>query len=127
MKPKKRLTHADHWLSLSPREQLRRNRKHFNHQRIIRLHELKARLKMTKAQAWADTFGRQPFPQDPDNPEPTGLTYEERSKHPYYELIEDPDEIRERQQANTARRLAFEESQRNEKTFSVAKSLESDH
>lgn len=124
MKPPKLKTQVDHWLSLPPEEQLRRNRKHYQHQRILRMHEINARQNMTKAQAWADTYGKEPLPQDPDNLEPKGLTYEERSKHSYYELITDPDEIRDRQQANTEHRLAYEKSKRTTKTYSIAKHLE---
>ena len=110
MSLRKRKTQVDHWLELSPEEQLRRNRKHYQAQIALRQHELQARANMTPAQVWADKFAREPLPQDPDNPFPTGLTYEQRAKHEAHTLIEDPDQIREMQKALTERRLATQAS-----------------
>jgi len=118
----KRKTQVDHWLSLSPEEQLRRNRKHYQAQIALRQHELNARNNMTPAQAWADKFGREPLPEDPDNLLPKGLSYEERASHKAYTLIQDPEQITQMQKALTERRLAVQAS-KTTKYVSKAKML----
>ena len=110
MSLRKRKTQLDHWLELSPEEQLRRNRKHYQAQIALRQFEITARQNMSPAQAWADKFGREPLPQDPDNQTPKGLTYEERAKHQHYDLIKDLDQIQQMQKALTERRLATQAS-----------------
>jgi hypothetical protein len=120
--PRKRKTQVDHWLQASPEEKLRLNRKYYRTAIELRNHEVQARAKMPTAQAWADRFGREPLPEDPDNPYPKGLSYEERAKHSYHSSIEDPDQIRQMQFALTNRRLATE-ANKEVKLVSKAKML----
>jgi hypothetical protein len=115
----------DHYDALTPEQKKSFARMHYSREIAFREKEITTRNKMHWADAWADKFARKPLPVNPDNPIPSGMTYDAMANHNYYQL-HTGDDIAQMQDAIRKRRLSVESTRLltgKTSKFSIAKQL----